>query len=466
MRAAWSLGSRRCTTSCGNSALTGPQVADQPLRIAIVGRSVHALHAVGGLERHLYDLIRHHLAEGWQVTLITRPTPSGVANPAEWQPIADHPGFQLRLIPYRTFPFAGRRGTTILDRSTAYPWFGWRAGQDAARLVTAGRIDLVYGSGASAFGYARAHRGPGGPAAPLVVNPQGMEEFGGPDGTYGGHRLKGIGYAPLRYVARATAAAADAIIATDTALEPSVTQHLRVEAQRVHVIPNGLDLVDGATLVDAAAGRALRAAYAIEPREIVLLSVGRLEANKGFVDLVSPLTSLSPDTPWRWVIVGSGPGRAALEAWLDAAGLHGRVVLPGRVDTATLHAWYDAADLFVHPTRYEGSSLVTLEAMLHEKPVIATRVGGLPDKVLPGRTGWLVNPSDPAALVAALQDALAHRDRWAALGRAGRSLLEERFDWRVLQRAYRALYEELLQQAGGSRVSARAGGFPRDAAGR
>ena len=51
--------------------------------------------------------------------------------------------------------------------------------------------------------------------------------------------------------------------------------------------------------------------------------------------------------------------------------------------TATLHAWYDAADLFVHPTRYEGSSLVTLEAMLHRRPVLATRAGGLPDKVIP-----------------------------------------------------------------------------------
>src|SRR6476620_599972 len=105
MRPAWSLVSRRFTTNCGNSALTGGQrVADQPLRIAIVGRSVHALHGVGGLERHLYDLIRQHLAEGWHVTLITRPPGSAVANPAEWQPIAGHPAFQLRLIPYRTFP--------------------------------------------------------------------------------------------------------------------------------------------------------------------------------------------------------------------------------------------------------------------------------------------------------------------------------------------------------------------------
>ena len=84
----------------------------RPLRVAVVGRSVYALHGFGGLERHLYDLVRHHLAEGWEVTLITRSAkrPSGVA-PERWIPVATHPCFTLRSVPYRTFPFAGRRGT-------------------------------------------------------------------------------------------------------------------------------------------------------------------------------------------------------------------------------------------------------------------------------------------------------------------------------------------------------------------
>ena len=87
----------------------------------------------------------------------------------------------------------------------------------------------------------------------------------------------------------------------------------------------------------------------------------------------------------------------------------------GRVDDRALHAWYDAADLFVHPTRYQGSSLVTLEAMLHKRPVLATRAGGLPDKVVPGRTGWLTEPSTPSALTATLQQAFAERERWPAV---------------------------------------------------
>lgn len=117
--------------------------------------------------------------------------------------------------------------------------------------------------------------------------------------------------------------------------------------------------------------------------------------------------------------------------------------LVGRVEDRALHAWYDAADLFVHPTRYEGSSLVTLEAMLHSRPVVATRAGGLPDKVLPGRTGWLTEPSSASALAETLQQAVSERERWPAYGAAGRALLDEVFDWRVLQRRFSTLYAAL-----------------------
>ncbi len=85
------------------------------------------------------------------------------------------------------------------------------------------------------------------------------------------------------------------------------------------------------------------------------------------------------------------------------------MIWAGRVADRDLHAWYEAADLFVHPTLYEGSSLVTLEAMAHRRPVVATRAGGLPDKVMPGLTGWLVPPGESAPLAAAVTVALEHR---------------------------------------------------------
>jgi len=416
-----------------------------PLRVVVLGRSFYALHGFGGLERHLFDLVRYHLDAGWQVTVITRtPADEAGVDPDRWATVARHPRCAVRFVDYRTFPLAGRAGTTILDRGTAYPLFGRRAGQAAAEFVAADRADLVYGVGASVWGYARARRR--GARAPLVFNPQGMEEFGGIDGGYGGQRLKAIGYAPLRAVVRDCASASDAVIATDEAIVPAVHRHLPVDSARVRLIPNGLDVVDLDRLVDSSRRQAVRGAAGIAENENLLLSVGRLEANKGFTDLAEALAGLDRDVKWRWVLAGDGPARAALVSTIDRLHLGHRATILGRVDDATLHAWYDAADLFVHPTRYEGSSLVTLEAMLHQLPVVATRAGGLPDKVKPGETGWLTEPGTPEALRQTLVDALAGRELWSEYGAAGRRLLEQTFDWRRLQRQFAILYGELTRR--------------------
>ncbi len=119
------------------------------LRVAVVARSVFPLHGLGGLERHVYDLVRYLADAGVETTLITR-TPK-VPQDAE----VIHRGSRCGTVAYRTFPGAGRRGTTVIDRSTAYPLFGLRAGRLAWELVRDGKIDLVHGLGASVLGYAR-----------------------------------------------------------------------------------------------------------------------------------------------------------------------------------------------------------------------------------------------------------------------------------------------------------------------
>src|SRR5512145_1360003 len=146
----------------------------RPIRVAVVARSVFPLHGHGGLERHVYDLVRHLARAGVEVTLITRHATTRHGGTAG---VID-PHIDIRTVPYRTFPFAGRRGTTILDRSTAYPLFGERAGRLAWELVRDGRIDVVHGLGASVLGYARRRARA---SAPLILNPQGLEEFGATD---------------------------------------------------------------------------------------------------------------------------------------------------------------------------------------------------------------------------------------------------------------------------------------------
>jgi len=413
--------------------------AGRPLRVAVVARAVYPLHGVGGLERSVYDLVRHLAREGVDVTLITR-NPS-----ADRRRDVLDAGVRTVFVPYRTFPLAGRRGTTVVDRSTAYPLFGLKAGRAALELARAKQIDVVHGFGASVLGYARHRREA---RVPLVLNPQGLEEFGATDPSRA--RVKRALYLPLRRAVIACARAADRVIATDRALEPAVRRHLGVPAQRIRTIPNAVDLTSIDSLASAADGRRVRAEIGVAPHETVLLSVGRLETNKGFHVLIDALAALrlhagSPAMDeWKWVLAGDGPYRRTLERRIERAGLRDRVIMAGRVDDRTLHAWYEAATLFVHPTLYEGSSLVTLEAMAHCRPVVATIAGGLPDKVKPGVNGWLVAPDDPAALAAAISGAVGDPRKLEAYGDAGRAIVEREFSWDAAGRATLQLYEELL----------------------
>jgi glycogen(starch) synthase len=217
------------------------------------------------------------------------------------------------------------------------------------------------------------------------------------------------------------------------------------------VIPNALDLHVVDRMASSLDGRRVRRDAGIGDDEAVLLSVGRLEHNKGFHVLVAALAALRDHSPrvaegaWRWVVAGEGPFRGALEAAVRDAGLGANVLLAGRISDQDLHGWYEGADLFVHPTLYEGSSLVTLEAMAHRRAVIATTAGGLRDKVQQGVTGWLVPPGDASALAAAISGALAEPERLRGMGLAGRALVEREFSWEAAGAATLRLYDELLR---------------------
>jgi glycosyltransferase involved in cell wall biosynthesis len=243
-----------------------------PMRIAVVARAVMPMHGIGGLERSVRDLVCHLAASDVGVTLFV-PPPS-VRHAATSDPFAS-PRIEVRHVPYITFPLANRRGTTILDRSTAYLLYGLRAGRRALALGQAGGADIIHGFGASVLGATYGPR-----RVPLVLNPQGLEEFGATAASPS--RFKRHGYAPLRWAVRRAARKADRIIATDAVLEPTVARHLTPRPGQLVTVPNGIDLVELGTLAGAADGRLLRQRHQIDPGEFVWLSVGRLEYNTGF----------------------------------------------------------------------------------------------------------------------------------------------------------------------------------------
>lgn len=189
---------------------------------------------------------------------------------------------------------------------------------------------------------------------------------------------------------------------------------------------------------------AVRAELAAGEDELVLFAAGALVERKGIDVLLEALERLGAAGPRLWV-AGDGPEAGALAARADALGLQARVAWLGRrTDVPDLLA---ACDIFVMPSRAEGLGVAALEAMAAGRPVVASRVGGLGEVVIDGRTGRLVPPGDPAALAAALAELGPDESSRSALGAAGRERLAQGFLAEQMVDAYEALYDEVLAEA-------------------
>jgi glycogen synthase len=400
------------------------------VRVALLSRAAHPLHSPGGLERAVFHLAKHLQSRGVETVLFTRPATCEGRFPGE-----------VLTFPYGRLP-AVRHGR-VLDRLIHYPPFAERVGAAVAEMVRAGRIDVVHAQGLTALGYGRARRKDPALRAPLVMNPQGMEE----------HKVtgfKGLALTRLRALSREAACLADRVIATDQVARAEVPRYLGVDPQRVVVLPNGIDPEELDASTPPRPADEIEAVVAIGARAPVFLSVGRLEGYKGFGDVLRALRLASEKgalpSDWVWIVVGEGPYAARLRretgAWL---GHH--VHLLGNVEERLLHALYERADVFVHATRFEGSSLVTLEAMAHGLPVLGARAGGIPDKVVDGETGWLFAPGDVAALAARLAQVGVSPDDRRRMGAAGRQRARSLFAWGQIADDTIALYRQLLGAA-------------------
>ncbi len=399
-----------------------------------MSRAAHPLHPPGGLERAVYDLALHLQRRGVETVLFTRPAADADADLAS----GEFPG------EVRTTPYGPRRGQThgrVFDRVLYYPRFSWRLGQDVAQQVRDGRIDIVHAQGLTALGYGQLRAADQSLRAPLIMNPQGMEEHK----TVG---LKRLALTRVRRLSRQAAALSDRVIATDTATHAEVLRLLDVPDAKVSVIENAVDLerLRAVTPEEPKAHANTRFPF-LQGSFPVLLSVGRIEAYKGFADVLGALTLLESrkalPARWAWVLVGEGTFRADLTR-LFGASQHVHAV--GRVSDADLHALYERADVFVHATRYEGSSLVTLEAMAHGAAVVATRAGGIPDKIEDGTNGRLSDVGDVAGLAAAIESLIQDAALRAALGEAARRTVAARFSWDHAIGKTLRLYESLLSQ--------------------
>ncbi|MCI4343422.1 MAG: glycosyltransferase family 4 protein [Thermoplasmata archaeon] len=368
--------------------------------------------ALGGVEIHV-DAIAHRLhARGHSVQIVTtdlareRPfTRLSTPQPEEIFPVRRHRAF-------RTIP--APHGLGIVAPGMALD------------LLTV-RADVIH---AHAFGvsptwfasFARRLR-----PIPLVIET---------------HADAGRGTSGSRAYARAVASltlrAADRVV-VQTHLEEGVLRSLGVDPSHLALIPDGIDLSEFS-------------GWPERPRSEggpTLLFVGRLSIEqKGLEPLVRGLAGVPSELGLRLRLVGPDwGGKSPVEALARKLGVEDRVTVTGPLPRAELLQEYARADLFVLPSLFEPYGIVLTEAMAAGLPIVASRVGGIPEVVAEGENALLCSPNDSEALTAAFVRLATDAPLRARFARAGVERVQ-RFSWSVVLPQWIALFESIISRRG------------------
>jgi glycogen(starch) synthase len=271
-------------------------------------------------------------------------------------------------------------------------------------------------------------------ALPAMLAFGGLRRRGSAAMVYHRHHAE-RGSALHTVASRLAARGADVVVAVSEHGARCARQHDRPRRADVVVAHNGVT----APVVEDGAVERLRSSLALRGDAAVVVSVGRLRAEKGFDDLIGSLEALQPQIrrPVEVIVVGDGPRRIALEA----AGLPDgfRLHLVGEQDG--VGPYYAVADVVVVPSRREAFGLTAVEAMSLARPVVATAVGGLCETIVDRESGLLVEPGSTRAMADGIAALLIDPARGSQLGLRGEDRQRARFTTEAMVERWCAIYE-------------------------
>jgi L-malate glycosyltransferase len=233
-----------------------------------------------------------------------------------------------------------------------------------------------------------------------------------------------------------------AFVTASLAASDALASVLRLTGGQHTVIPNAAE-----SGVATASRDDVRHDLGVRDDGLVLLVMARLEKRKGLTYLLDALPRLPQLIRDRVsvFVAGVGPEKDALEAQCAALGLADCVHFLGHRDDRW--SLYEAADVIVLPSiSHEDMPIVILDAMAAGRPVVASRLAGIPEQVVDGITGRLVSPGDSAALAEALAAILGNAEVRTDMGRAARHRYESTYTPQRFVEAYRRLYVSLLER--------------------
>jgi starch synthase len=287
---------------------------------------------------------------------------------------------------------------------------------------------------------------------PLVITVHSLE----PLRPWKREQLAG-GYDFSLWVEKTALEMADAIIAVSNETKHDITRLFHVDASRVHVIHNGIDLDEYRKI---AATDALTK-YGVDPTKPYLLFVGRIARQKGIIYLVRAIQFMNRD--FQIVLCAGAPDTPEIATEMKAAVDEARAKRPNVIwieemlDRQSTIQLYSHAAVFCCPSIYEPFGLINLEAMACETAVVASAVGGIKEVVVDGETGFLVpieqmneSPFEPIHpekfsrdLAERINQLMQDRQLREKFAKAGRKRAEENFSWSAIAQTTKKLYESL-----------------------
>ena len=271
--------------------------------------------------------------------------------------------------------------------------------------------------------------------APIVLT---TDAFPGYSWSYGNGFVDAVAKLYTYSLGKRILCAYDAVVLLYKALSEEA-KAFGVPSERIHVIPNGIEIKRFRQNTDL---HALKARFSVRDDERVLLYVGRLSGAKR-IEILIKLTKklLKEGLKLKTIVVGEGPDRKNLERL--SSSIEENIVFTGFIPRDQVPDYYFLGDIFVLPSLSEGLPNVLLEAAAAGRPCVASNVNGVPDIVVHGETGFLVDRLDLDSYVHYVRLLLMDEDLRERMGEKAEEHVEESFNWDAIVNQYDEIYRQL-----------------------
>lgn len=384
------------------------------------------VHATGGMEIHVQWLVDGIVKKGHKVTVITTRHPEGIDR-------EEKKNLKIYYVGDKPLKCTKRFYEESVDLFK--------------KLNNEERFDIIHSQSTSGYGFAKfCHE-----KIPFIATLQGtaLNELKSAlnTGTVKGFvRALYIFYNDVIFGEedKVVCNRADKIIAVSNELKEDIKKQCKVPEEKFVMVKNGIDTDICRPGLDLTS---FKSKYGLQNRKIIL-TIGTMTGQKGHNLLLRILPALLKEKKnIKLVLVGFGPELDKLKHLAEKLKITEDVVFTGKIPHEELHFYYNLADVFVFPTmRVEGAPLVIPEAMACERPVVASRIGGIPTVIDDYSDGILIEPGNLRELKEKILEVLRNEEMAAKLGKNARKKIVERYSVDKMVEETIKVYEKALEK--------------------